>query len=135
MKEILEKFKMSNCNPVNTPIATVMNLSREGNGDFVVSTFFKSLVGSLRYLAITRSDIVYGVGLVSRYMETPKESHWLAVKRILRYIKGTLNLDLCYAYGKTLELVGYSDSDCGGDQDERKNTTGYVFYLGSTAFL
>jgi len=119
---------------VNTPIAIGMKLSREGNGDFVDSTLFKSLVGSLRYLTITRPDIVYGVGLVSRYMETPKESHWRAAKRILRYIKGTLNLGLCYAYGKTSELVGYSDSDCGGDQDERKSTTSYVFYLESTAF-
>ena len=109
MKEILEKFKMSNCNPVNTPIATGMKLSREENGDFVNSIFFKSLVGSLRYLTITRLDIVYGVGLVSRYMETPKESHWLAAKRILRYIKGTLNLGLFYTNGETAELIGYSD--------------------------
>ena len=56
-KEILEKFKMSNCNPVNTPIAIGMTLSREGNRDFVDSTLFKSLVGSLRYLMITRPDI------------------------------------------------------------------------------
>jgi len=110
MKEILEKFKTSNCNPVNTPIVTRMKLSREENGDFVDSTLFKSLVGSLRYLTITRPDIVYGVGLVSRYMETLKESHWLAARKILRYIKGTLNLGLFYAYGETSELVGYSDS-------------------------
>jgi len=118
MKEILEKFKMSNCNPVNTSIATGMKVSREGNGDFVYSTLFKSLVGSLRYLTIIRPDIVYGVGLVSRYMETPKESHWLAAKRILRYIEGTLNLGLFFTYGETAELVGFSDSDWGGDQDE-----------------
>ena len=74
MKEILKKFIMSNCSLVNTSIATEMKLSREGNGDFFDSTFFKSLVGSLKYLTITRPDIVYGVGLVSRYMETPKES-------------------------------------------------------------
>ena len=134
MKEILEKFKMSNCNTMKTPVATGMKLSREGNGGFVDSTLFKSLVGSLRYLTITRPDIMYGVGLVSRYMETPKESHWLAAKRILRYIKGSLNLGLFYAYGENAKLESYSDSDWGGDQDERKSTTGYVFYLGSTAF-
>ena len=126
MKEILEKFKMSNCKPVNTPIAIGMKLSREGNGDFVDSTFFKSLVGNLRYLTITRPDIVYGVGLVNLYMETPKESHWLAAKRILRYIKGTLNLGVFHTYGETVELVGYLDSDWGGDQDERKSTTGWI---------
>ena len=74
MKEILEKFKMNNCNLVNTPIATGRKLSRKGNGDFVDSTLFKSLVGRLRYLTIIRPDIIYGVGLVSRYMETSKES-------------------------------------------------------------
>ena len=111
-----------------------MKLSRKGNGDFVDSTFFKSLVGSLRYLTITKPDIVYGVRLVSRYMETPKESHWLAAKRIVRYIKGALNLDLFNTYGETVELVDYSDSDWEADQDERKSITGYVFYLGSTAF-
>ena len=100
MKEILKKFKMSNCNPVNTPIATRTKLSREGNGDFVDSTLFKSLVGSMRYLTITRPDITYGVGLVSCYMETPKQSHWLVAKRILRYIKDSLNLGLFYAYDK-----------------------------------
>ncbi|XP_020267083.1 uncharacterized protein LOC109842648 [Asparagus officinalis] len=111
MKEILEKFKMNECNPVNTPIAIGMKLSREGDRRFMDSTLFKRLVGSLRYLTITRPDITYGVGLVSRYMETPKESHWLAAKRILRYIKGTLNLGLFYAYNKNAQLVGYSDSD------------------------
>ena len=120
MKEILEKFKISNCSLVNTPVATGMKLSREGNRDFINLTLFKSLVGSLRYLTIIRPDIVYGVRIVSRYMETPKESHWLAAKRILRYIKGTLNLDISYAYGETVKLVGYLDSDWGGDQDERK---------------
>lgn len=97
---------MSNCNPVNTPVAIGMKLSKDGDRGFVDSTFCKSLVGSLRYLTITRPDIVYGVGLVSRYMETPKESHWLAVKRILRYIKGSLNLGLFYSYGETSELIG-----------------------------
>ena len=60
---------------------------------------------------ITRPNIVYGVGLVSRYMETPKESHWLAAKRILRYIKDSLNLGLFYNYDENAKLVSYSDSD------------------------
>ena len=66
-------------------------------------------------------------------METPEKSHWLATKRILRYIKCALNLGLIYTYGETAELIGYSDSDWGGHQDERKITTGYIFYFESTA--
>ena len=76
MKEILEKFKMEYCNPVNT-------------------------LGVNRHEVVKRRpDIVYGVGLVSRYMETPMKSNWLAAKRILRYIKGTLKLGLFYTYGE-----------------------------------
>ena len=82
-KELLEKFRMSNCNPVNTPVATGLRLTKEGEGRDINPTLFKSLIGSLRYLTITRPDIVYGVGLLSRYMQTPKESHWAAAKRIL----------------------------------------------------
>lgn len=67
-------------------------------------------------------------------MEMSRKSHWLVIKRILRYIKGTINLGLFYPYGKDTKLVGYSDSDWGGDQDERKSTIGYVFYLGLTTF-
>ncbi|XP_020263108.1 uncharacterized protein LOC109839084 [Asparagus officinalis] len=130
MKEILEKFKMNECNPVNTPVSIGIKLSGDGDGRFVDSTFFKSLVDSLRYLTITRRDITYGVGLVNRYMETPKESYWLAAKRILKYIKGTLNMGLFYAYDKNTQLVGYSDNDWGGDLDERKSTTDYIFYFG-----
>jgi hypothetical protein len=111
MREIFEKFKMDNCNAVNTPVATGLKLSKEGEGKLFNSTMYKSLVGSLRYLTMTRPDILYGVGLVSRYMKTPRESHWLTTKRILRYIKGTLNFGLFYTYGESAYLVGYSDSD------------------------
>ena len=133
-KELLEKFRMSNCNPICTPVATGLRLTKKGEGRDINPTLFKSLIGSLRYLTITRPDIVYGVGLLSRYMERPKESHWVAAKRILRYIKGTKDLGLFYGYGNEAKLYGHSDSDWGGDQDERKSTTGYVFYLGPTAF-
>ena len=63
-------------------------------------------------------DIVYGVRLLSQYMERPKESHWVAAKRILRYTKGTMDLGLFYGYSNKAKLYGYSDSDLGGDQDE-----------------
>ena len=125
---------MADCNAVNTPIATGLKLTKEGEGRSVDSTLFKSLIGSLRYLTITRPDIVYSVGLLSRYMKAPKESHWLAAKRILRYVKRTMEFGLFYPYDDEAMLYGYSDSDWGGDQDERKSTTGYIFYLGMTAF-
>jgi Reverse transcriptase (RNA-dependent DNA polymerase) len=74
-KEILKKFKMDECNPVNTPVESEMKLSRYDEGKAVDATLYRSLVGSLRYLTCTRPDIAYGVGLVSRYMEEPKMTH------------------------------------------------------------
>jgi hypothetical protein len=89
-KDILERFKMESCNLVLTPVEKGVELrkSKVGNVD---PTYFKILVGSLRYLTCTRLDILYRVGLINRYMETPDQSHLNAAKRVLRYIKGIIN--------------------------------------------
>ncbi|XP_022870848.1 uncharacterized protein LOC111390093 [Olea europaea var. sylvestris] len=79
--------------------------------------------------------ILFGVGLISRYMETPTMTHMKIAKRIVRYIKGTLDYGLVYSSSNEFKLVGYSDSDWGRDGDDRQNTTGYVFYLGDTTFI
>ena len=78
----------------------------------------------------TRPDISYAIGMVTRYQSNPGEAHWKAVKRILRYLKGTVDYRLCYQ-GQDLQLKGYIDADQGGDLDERKSTSGYVFLLGN----
>ncbi|CAL1405651.1 unnamed protein product [Linum trigynum] len=133
-KEVLKKFKMENYNPVSTPAECGLKLSKDDKGEKVNSTEFRSLVGSLRYLTCTRPDILYSVGLVSRYMEAPTMSHWNAAKRILRYIKGTIDHGLVYTKSETFKLVGYCNSDWAGDMDDRKSTTGFVFFLGDTTF-
>ncbi|KAI9165514.1 hypothetical protein LWI28_015473 [Acer negundo] len=132
-KEILKRFGMEKCNLVTTPVETGLELRKNERGD-VDPTYFKSLVGSLRYLTCTRPDVLYGVGLVSRYMETPDQSHLNAAKRILRYIKGTLNDGILYTRCEDCRLIGYSDSDWGRDLDERKSTTGFTYFMGDTAF-
>ena len=92
------------------------------------ATEYRRLIGSLRYLIHTRPDLGYSVGVVSRYMESPKESHLKAVKQILRYVKGTVNYGLKYKKGGDGKVIGYSDSSHGMDQDDRRGTTGTVFY-------
>lgn len=72
---------------------------------------FRRLVGRLRFLTCTRLDILYGVGVISRYMETPTMNHMKAAKRILRYINGTLNYDLFYTISIDFSLYGFGDSD------------------------
>ena len=133
-KEILKKFKMDDCNPISTPVECGIKLSKYDEAEKVDVTLFRSLVGSLRYLTCTRPDILYATGLVSRYMENPTTTHFKAAKRILRYLKGTINYGLFYSTTNDYRLVGYSDSDWAGDVDDRKSTTGSVFFMGETAF-
>ena len=129
--DILKKFKMDTTAPIKTPVAEKVEMKKEGSGELVNPTFFKSIVGSLRYLTSTRPDIVYGVGLISRYMEKPDQSHLQAAKKILRYVNGIRNRGILYSLAKKYDLVGYIDSDWVGDVETRKSTSGYVFYLGN----
>jgi len=131
--EILKTYGMEDCNPVKNPIVPGQKLTKEGAGELVDSTKYKQLIGSLRYLTTTRPDLIYSVNLVSRYMESPTELHMLAVKRILRYVKGTQGYGIQYKRGRVAELVGFVDSDYAGDVDDRKSTSGFVFMLGGGA--
>ena len=95
---------------------------------------YQSAVGSLLYLSSsTRPDITYAMSTVAKYSANPTKQHWIAVKRIFRYLKGTLNHGLLYSRNESTECVGFSDSDWGGDLDDRKSTSGYIFQLGGTA--
>ncbi|XP_074373621.1 secreted RxLR effector protein 161-like [Apium graveolens] len=88
------------------------------------------MIGGLRYLVNTRPNISYLVGIASRFMERPTVLHLNAMKRILRYVKGTLNYGLIYKKGHgDYLLAGYSDSDLAGNVDDRKSTRGMAFYL------
>lgn len=124
---------MEHSKPISTPVEEKLKLTRESDGKRVDSTHYKSLIGSLRYLTATRPDIVYGVGLLSRYMEDPCVSHLQGAKRILRYIKGTLTEGIFYGNNSDVKLVGYTDSDWAGDTETRKSTSGYAFHLGTGA--
>ncbi|XP_058740883.1 uncharacterized mitochondrial protein AtMg00810-like [Vicia villosa] len=131
--DILKKFKREHSKPVYTPVEEKLKLTRENDGKRVDSTQYKSLIGSLRYLTATRPDIVYEVGLLSRFMEEPCVSHLQGAKRILRYIKGALTDGIFYASNNEVELVGYTYSDWARDIETRKSTSGYAFHLGTGA--
>lgn len=103
---------------------------KDEEGEIVNATEFKSIVGGLRYLVHTRPDIAYVVGIVSRYMERPTTLHMNAVKRILRYIKGTIGYGLVYTKtSRNNILTGFTDSDLAGHLDDRKSTAGMIFFL------
>ena len=87
--------------------------------DLADGTMYRQLEGSLIYLTLTRPNISFTVGVVSRYIQNPKKSHLEAVRRILRYIKSTINFGLLYKKGEDCKLVGYCDADYAGDHDTR----------------
>uniref|UniRef100_A0A251S554 Putative reverse transcriptase, RNA-dependent DNA polymerase n=1 Tax=Helianthus annuus TaxID=4232 RepID=A0A251S554_HELAN len=130
-KGLLDRFNMSNCTTLSTPMEYGLRLSKQDMDDDVDSNLYRRLVGSLMYLTNTRPDIMFAVNKISQFMEQPKRSHWEAGKRILRYIKGTLNQGLVYSKGGKGTLTGFSDSDYAGNIDDSKSTSGYVFQLGT----
>uniref|UniRef100_A0A2N9F135 CCHC-type domain-containing protein n=1 Tax=Fagus sylvatica TaxID=28930 RepID=A0A2N9F135_FAGSY len=139
IKKILERFHMHNSKPIDTPMEKGCTLSldqcpkNDEEKNQMSKVPYASAIGSLMYAMLcTRPDICFAVGMVSRYQSNPGPAHWRAVKRILRYLRGTSDHALCY-HGGDLRLTGYSDADWASDKDERKSTSGYAFILGGGA--
>ncbi|GAU50483.1 hypothetical protein TSUD_409690 [Trifolium subterraneum] len=130
VKELLLKFNMLGCNPAATPIEVNPRLELDDTGENVNSTLYRQMVGSLRYLCNSRPDLSFAVGAVSRFVESPKQSHMVAVKRILRYVQGTMEFGVLFPNNisnSVNRLEGFSDSDWCGDHVDRRSTTGYIF--------
>ena len=89
--KLLERSGMAECKPCMTSMEERLKLTKASTTAKVDATLYWSIVGDLRYLVHTRPDIAFGVGYVSRFMEDPKEDHWAVVKRLLRFIKGTVD--------------------------------------------
>ena len=130
-RKILSDFNLLECNSSQTPLEVKMMLSQDDSKNPMDSTTYRSLMGSLRYLTHTRRDLMFCIRYLSRYMESPSKEHFTSAKRVLRYVKGTLNLGLSYKQGRELSLVGYCDSDYRGDSVDRKSTSGAFFFLGN----
>ena len=134
-ERVLERFKMNEAKPVGTPVDTSVKLTKSSeDSEAINQSLYQSAVGSLLYLSIwTRPDITFAVSNVAKFCSKPSNEHWTAVKRIMRYLKGTMNYGLCYDKGKPGDCVGFSDSDWAGDINDRRSTSGYVFQICGTA--
>eukprot|EP00253_Pinus_taeda_P028421 PITA_28421 len=133
VNQVLSRFNMQECKAAITPTIMGLKLSREDSSKDFDLSLYKSIVDNLMYLTTTRPDIMYAVSLISRFMERPKEAHWQASKRILRYVKGTKKFGILYNVSEHSDLVGYTDSDWAGSVDDRKSTSSCVFHMGSGA--
>jgi hypothetical protein len=127
--DILERAGMGACKPCSTPVHLHSKLSADGP-PVADSTQYRSLAGALQYLTFTRPDIAYAVQQICLYMHDPREPHLAALKRILRYLQGTLSLGLTLRRSSPIELVVYTDADWAGCPDTRRSTSGYAVFLG-----
>lgn len=133
-KEILKKFKMEDCKSTTTPMNLKEKFCKEDGAKKVDEVLYRSLIGCLMYLTATRPDIMHAVSLLSRYMHCASEIHLQAAKRIIRYIKGTVNYGIKFSQVQNFNFHGFSDSDWGGCLDDMKSTSGYCFSFGSGVF-
>ncbi|KAE8803358.1 putative polyprotein [Hordeum vulgare] len=129
-QKLLEKASMAECKTSAVPMEAKLKLSKDSTAPATDASYYRSLIGSLRYLVQTRPDIAYAVSYLSRFMEKPTVEHLTAPKQLMRYIAGTLTFGCVYLRGsRDPSLIGYSDSDLGGDVDDCKSTTGSLFFL------
>ena len=117
-KNLLKKFNMQECNVVSTSVNAKEKLHAVDGSGSAEAKRYRSLIGGLHYLSHTRLDIMYAVGLVSRFMSNPSKHHLEAAKRILRYIAGTLNYGLWFKASVDVHLIGYTDSDWASSSDD-----------------
>ncbi|KAH9778649.1 hypothetical protein KPL71_007414 [Citrus sinensis] len=130
VRDLLKRFGYDNGTAKSTPMSTTIKLDKDEKGKEVDIKTYRGMIGSLLYLTASRPDIMFSVCLCARFQSCPKESHMLAVKRIFRYLIGTINLSLWYPRGTHIDLTCYSDADFTGYKVDRKSTSGTCHFLG-----
>lgn len=128
--DLLRKFKMEGCKLASTPLIPGSHLSSNDGDPLPNPTTYRSMVGGLQYLTLTHPDISFVVNQVCQHMYSPRTTHLVAVKRILKFIKGTINLGLRFSRSTDTSLRAYSDSNWAGSVDNRKSTTGACIFIG-----
>jgi histone deacetylase 1/2 len=131
--DVLKRVGMIHCKPVSSPLSTSEKLSRyEGTAlGPKDSTNYRSVVGALQYLTLTRPDISFAVNKVCQFLHAPTTVHWMAVKRILRYLKQSTNLGLKISRSSSLRVSAFSDADWAGCSDDRRSTGGFAVFFGA----
>ena len=127
--DLLKKFELENCKEVASLIAPNCYMDSDEVQKQIDATKYKGLIGSLLYLTTSRPDIQFSVCMCAIFQSNPKESHYKAAKRILKYLKGTINVGLWYLGNSKINLTGFSDSEFAGFKLERKNASGICHLL------
>ncbi|XP_019163279.1 PREDICTED: uncharacterized protein LOC109159655 [Ipomoea nil] len=130
MRDILQRAGMTECKTLATP-ASVSQPVSQSTESFDNPTLYRRLAGALQYLTITRPDLSYSVNRLCQFMHSPTEEHWGLLKRVLHYVRGTLDYGLQISASASADIHVYYDSDWAGCPVDRKSTSGYAVFLGS----
>lgn len=130
VKDLLKRFGIDDSKTKSTPMSTTTKLDKDEKGKEVDIKIYRGMFGSLLYLRASRPDIMFSVCLCARFQSCPKESHLLAIKRIFRYLSGTIDLRLWYSKGTHIYLTCYSDADFTSYKVDRKSTSRTCNLLG-----
>ncbi|GJS92986.1 retrovirus-related pol polyprotein from transposon TNT 1-94 [Tanacetum coccineum] len=128
--ESLKKYGMESSDPVDTPMVEKSKLDEDTQGKAVDPTHYRGMIGTLMYLTASRPDLTFVVCMCARYQAKPTEKHLHAVKRIFKYLRGTVNRGLWYPKDSSIALTAYADADHAGCQDTRRSTSGCMQLLG-----
>jgi len=126
--QVLEKFGMAKCNPIGTPLEVVLQLDKADESDDALP--YREAVGNLMYLMVrTCPDLAFAIGKLSQFVSCYGKEHWAAIKRVLRYVKGSM----VFNKNSSCVLQSYSDTDWAGEHETRRSTTGFSFIFGGAA--
>ncbi|XP_068329800.1 uncharacterized mitochondrial protein AtMg00810-like [Pyrus communis] len=128
--ELVAKVDFQDCKSCATPCLPYHRLLKNDGKPFHNPEQYIGIVGALQYLTFTRPDIAFSVNQACQFMHNPMESHVIAVKQIIRYLKGTSNFGIQFRPGP-IHLQFYSDADWVGDPNDHRSTSGFVIFLGS----
>ncbi|GJR52429.1 retrovirus-related pol polyprotein from transposon TNT 1-94 [Tanacetum coccineum] len=128
--ESLKKYGYESCDPVDTPMVEKSKLDEDKEGKAVDPSHYRGMIGTLLYLTASRPDLQFAICMCARYQARPTEKHLNAVKRIFRYLKGTVHRGLWYPKDSSFALTAFADADHAGCQDTRRSTSGSIQLLG-----
>ena len=131
--KVLNRFKLQDLTPISSPMEQGMKFTKH-TGKPISQLEYAKIIGSLMYaMTCTRPDIAFAVGKLSRFTSNPGPQHWLAIRRVLRYLKGTINYGITYS-GEPLILKGYFDASWNTNEEDNSSTSGWVFVWGRCHF-
>ncbi|XP_062074863.1 uncharacterized mitochondrial protein AtMg00810-like [Humulus lupulus] len=130
ISDLLQRTSLLDTKPVTTPMASGPTLSIHDGTPLLDGSEYRSTVGALQYCTLTRPDIAFAVNKLCQFMQSPTDLHWLAVKRLLRYLKGTPHFGLHFSRSSDFSLQCFTDADWASCPDDRRSTSGFCIFLG-----